>query len=181
MIIIIKAKVKTRMATRTAPVVNGTGTFVTLSIRMIDASGDVRTVSLDLPSGVADTDIETHVDALQAATNASVYAVSVQTVYNSVPDPQNATAGSKSESVFDNLVLNAGNATKESRRGFIPAPVSELFTGDSDDIEPSSLLLVAYLSSLLVLINQGLVAPAAFDIKSARYTERREINSAIKF
>lgn len=167
--------------TRTAPTVDGTGTFKSVSVRMIDASGDVRTVTVDVLAATTDAQIEAYVAGLQAISNASVYAVSVGVVYNSVEDSSNAQSEPKSESVAANLVINAGNASKLSKAGYVPAPEAAIFITGTDDIDPTSAALVTYLTAFLAMVNEGVAMGSEYEIKSARYTERRQINSAIKF
>jgi len=157
---------------RTAPAINGTGTYKILSLRWIDASGDVRTDSIQIPQAATNVQIEAGVAALAAISNASLYSVGVQETYNSTADKNDAVDAVK-DSVFDNLVVLAKKATNESQRGFIPAPEGGLFVEGTDQIDPANADLATYLAAFLAVIGAG------YSIVSARYTERREINERV--
>lgn len=160
---------------RTAPTVDGAPTFIVLSLRYQDASGDLRTESLQIDAAATNAEIETAVTDHASASNAVLYEVRVQSVYASVPDKNNAIEDDPSDSVFDNIVILAKTATGETRRGFILAPKKDaLMVSGTDQIDPASVQLATYLLSFLALL------PAGFTIISARYTERREINEAVK-
>jgi len=158
--------------TRTATTVDGTPDFKRVSIHYVDVSGDLRSVSSVIAAGDTDTEIEALVDALQDATQASIYEVSVAYVYTSTPDAQNAVAGSR-DSVYDNVVTLYKNAAAQiSRDLFIPAPAPEIMNGDLDEIDATSTELLAVYTALAAV-------SSGYQIVSARYTERREINKRV--
>lgn len=158
---------------RTASTVDGTPDFSTLSVTMIDDSGDQRTVSNRIAVDADAADIEAYVAALAAATNASIFRVEVGQVYVGAESPENALSAMKSASVYDNIVgLWSDVLAGRTDNTFVPAPTIALFTGDTDN--PS----ITSLSAL-----NAAFAAIAFgdpDLKSLRYTERREINTRIK-
>jgi len=158
---------------RTAPAVNGTPTFRKASLRWIDASGDLRADSIQVPSGATDAQIEAFGEAIADISNASLYAVEVTDVYNSVADKDDAVDAPK-DSVYDNLVVLAKTATNLSQRMFIPAPEGDIFVAGTDQIDPTSVDLGLAFTAFLALVG------GTYDIVSARYTERREINEAVK-
>lgn len=158
--------------TRTAPTVNGTPTFINVSLRWIDASGDKRSDAVQVPTAATSAQIEAWAAAQQAAANASLYAVNVENVYNSTPDKSNALDEPK-DSVYDNMVYLAKTATNLSKRGFLPSPISAVFATGTDQPNPTSPELAAIFTAFLAL------AGAGYSIQSVRYTERREINEAV--
>lgn len=159
---------------RTAPAVNGTPQFKQLSLAWIDASGDLRSDSIQIPAAATVAQIEAYADAISDGANPSLYKIEVQDVYNSVPDKNDATTGEKSESVYDNLVFLAKNVTNQSQRGFLPGPLGTMFVAGTDQIDPTSATLAAIFTAFLALVGAG------YSVVSARYTERREINEAVK-
>lgn len=158
---------------RTAPTVDGTPTFRRVSLRWIDASGDLRSDSMQVPGDATDAELEAAAAAVAAISNASLYAVEVTDVYNSVADKDDAVDAPK-DSVYDNLVILMKTATNLSARGFIPAPEGALFVPGTDQIDPGNAALATYFAALLAIFGVD------YDIVSARYTERREINEAVK-
>ena len=157
---------------RTAPTVDGTPDFQTVSLRWIDASGDKRSDSIQVPTAATAAQIEAFAAAMAATSNASLYAVQVTAHYNSVPDKSDAVDEPK-DSVFDNLVFLAKTNTNLSQRGFLPAPEGALFVPGTDTIDPANADLATVFTTFLALVGAG------YSIVSARYTERREINEAV--
>lgn len=157
---------------RTAPAVNGTPQFKKVSMRWIDYSGDKRSDSLQFPATGTDAQIEAYAAALGAASNASLYAIVPEFWYNSTPDKSNAVNEPK-DSVFDNMVMLAKTSANLSQRGFIPAPINDLFADTTDQPNPASAELIAVMTAFLALVGAG------YSIVSLRYTERREINEAV--
>lgn len=160
--------------TRTSGTVDGTGAYKHVSVSFIDVSGDVRTVSDDLPVGTTDAQVESLVAALQAASQASIFRVGVEMVYAGDEDLSNATAGSR-DSVFDNVAVRMKNSTmNQAKTTYIPAPDPVIMLADSDQVNPASTELAAVFTAWLAVLS-------GYGVKSARYTERREINQATKF
>jgi hypothetical protein len=157
--------------TRTAPTVNGTPTFKRVSVSYMDVSGDKRSVSYPIGNADTDAEVEALVAALQAGSQATIYRVSVEDVYNSVEDSGNAEAGSR-DSVYDNVAVLAKSSANVSRNFFLPAPDPSIMLGDQDQVDPGSTELGAIFTAYLAV-------SATFSILSARYTERREINQKI--
>jgi hypothetical protein len=158
---------------RTAPAVNGTPTYKQVSLRWIDASGDPRADTLQLPAAATDVQIEAIADTLSDISNASLYSVHVSDVYNSTADKDDAVDAVK-DSVYDNIAVLAKTATNETRRLFIPAPEGALFVAGTDTIDPANADLAAAFAAFLAPLG------VSYNIVSARYTERREINEAVK-
>lgn len=162
------------MGTRTAPAINGTPVFKRVSITHIDASGDVRTISTDVAGDATAAEVETLVAAQQALTQASVYQVEIAEVYAGQANTTNATNLQRS-SVYDQVIYRAKNPTVNLAYSWeAPAPVLALLIGDSDVPVNPSALNTALFNAL------GALKAAGYAFKSIRYTERKEINKAIK-
>lgn len=160
--------------TRTAGTVDGTGSYKHVSISFIDVSGDQRTISADVATTVTDAQVEALVAALQAASQASIWRVGVEMVYAGDDDLSNATSGSR-DSVFDNVAVRFKNAaTNIGITNYIPAPDPAIMVADSDQVDPTSTELAAVFTAWLATMS-------GYSVKSARYSERREINQAVKF
>ncbi len=158
---------------RTASTIDGTPDYATLSVTMIDDSGDQRTVSNRIAVDADAADIEAYVAALAAATNASIFRVEVGQAYVGAESPSDALSDMKSASVYDNVVALWSDVTAgRTDNTFVPAPKIALFTGDTDN---PSITALSALNAAFAAIVFG--TPA---LKSLRYTERREINTRIK-
>lgn len=158
---------------RTAPTVDGSGDFKLVSIHLIDASGDVRSDSIQVPFSATNAQIEAVVDAYNALTNASIYKIEVSEVYNSVADKSDAVDQPK-DSVFDNFVFLFKDSMNNSKRGFVVAPVGDAFVSGTDQVDPTNTDIAAYITAMLALI------AGTYSLTQIRYTERREINEAVK-
>lgn len=158
---------------RTAPVVDGTPDYQKVSLAWIDASGDLRSDSIQVPAAATAAQIEAFAEALADISNASLYRIEVSAVYNSVADKSDAVDAPK-DSVYDNLVTLAKTNLNASQRAFLPAPEGAIFVAGTDTIDPANVDLAAMFTAFLALIGAG------YTIVSARYTERREINEAVK-
>lgn len=169
-----QARKRNTMA-RTAPTVGGTPVYVTVSFRWIDASGDVRTDSINvLPAQATNANIEAMAAALGLISNADLYEVQVSQRYTAVADSSNAVDAPK-DSAFDAIVVQAKNNLGESKRMFIPAPEAGNFISGTDEIDPTETDLAAALAAYVNLL------PAGYSLVGARYTERREVNTQVKF
>jgi hypothetical protein len=158
---------------RTAPAVNGTGTYKKVQFSWIDASGDIRSDSIQLPQAATNAQIEAIADTVSDVSNASLYKIEVGEVYNSIADKDDAVDAVK-DSVFDNLVILAKTALNASSRVFVPAPEGALFVAGTDQIDPTNADLAAVLAAMLAALG------ITYEVVSIRYTERREINESVK-
>jgi hypothetical protein len=159
---------------RSAPNLNlGTPDRWKVSVRFIDATGDLRSESQLYTTLPTDANIDAMVDALGAQSNADIYEVAVEHVYASVGDSSNATNATRA-SVSQNLVFLAKNPAGDSRNLFVPAPVEACFITSTDEIDPANALTIATLAAWVNML------PAGFGIVSGRFTGRREKNKAVK-
>lgn len=161
------------MATRTAPTVDGSPTFKSVSVTIYDYTGEQRTDSYKLDAAATNVQIEAFVAALQAITNGTIWRVKVADVYNSVGDPSNAT-----EEVWEeessNVVLLAKTAADLSQDWYIPAPENGIFIDGTENIDPTNVDLGTLMTAILAM-------RTGFSFVSARFTSRRDIGTKINF
>lgn len=161
--------------TRTAPTVDGTASHIAARIALIDSTGDFRTISLiGAVADMTNANIEALVVALQAATNASIFSVKVEQVYEGARSKANAV-----EAVFnnigDNIVYHVKASPTDSQRGYVPAPLEAVFLADTETPDSGNALLTAWFSAVLACVGSGYTG------QSVRFTERRDINDAVRF
>lgn len=155
---------------RTAPTIDGTPNFKKVSLRTIDVSGDKRAVSWELDLAATAAEIEALVAAYATRTNANIYSVQVQDIYNAQPLASDAVQAEEN-SVYDNIVILAKSATNESEELFLVAPTRASFIGDTDN--PDATTLAALVTAWEATLSGTKLAV------SARFTERREKNQTV--
>jgi hypothetical protein len=138
----------------------------------MDWTADKRSNKYQFDPAASIAEIEAFAAAAQAASNASLYEVVVGDAYVSVPDSNNALE-EVWENVQDNLVIQAKTALGASIRGYIVSPINAMFLTNTDDIDPASAVLIAYLAAFVALL------PAGYEVVGARFTSRRDINQQI--
>lgn len=160
-------------AVRTAPTFDGTGTRRLTTFQLIDASGDQTSVGCEFAPGVTNAQIEAVAVALQDASQASLWQITDSQLYTGDDDPDNADTEQRN-SVFQGITVRMKvPATGVSQAFRVPAPVPAEMQGNQD----IPLITGTPLEDLLTAL---VAAAPAYTIKSVRYTERREINQAIK-
>lgn len=160
--------------TRSAPVVDaGTPNRITLSVRFMDAGGEKRAVSLDIPGTATDAQIDAYVNTAQAISNATVYEITKAEKYTSVPVEANAQTDSPFVSVFDNLVLAMKDVSiNKLQDAFVPA-VEGIIVLDGDVIDTTDTDYIAYKNAVSALLG------ASYTPLSARFSERRDKNDSV--
>jgi len=157
----------------TAPVgATPTRSYRLLSVGLIDRTGDKRSTSFRIASGATLADITDYISALGAATSANVYEWSITDVYSSDEgaDADAAAAATTRDSVYDNVVILFKQiSTGQAINVFIPAPVPAIMDGDS--VETDDAIYTAVRDEARDLL------PSGFGAQTARFSERREINS----
>lgn len=159
--------------TRTAPTIDGTATFITVSVTLYDYTGEQRTDSYRLDADSSNAEIEAFVAALQAVTNGTIWRVRVGYVYNSVGDSTNALEAVWEEA-SSNVVLLAKDAEENAIDFYIPAPINAMFVEGTEQIDPTNAALATLLAAILPM-------KATFSFVSARFTSRRDIGTKINF
>lgn len=160
--------------TRTAGTIDGTPDFKRIGISLVDAQGDSRSISLIADAAVLDATIETMIAELQVITNASIYEVRVEDVYSGARATTNA-ADAVVNSVFSNIVYHVKASPTSSQRGYVPAPIDAVFIAGTDTPDKDNADLGDWFGAVLAVVG------GAYAGQSVRYTERREMNDAIKF
>lgn len=162
--------------TRTAPTVNGTPTFLEVSLHLLDASGDFGSDMIVVPATVTDAEIETYVAAYQLATNATIWKVEVRQLYTSVAQTSNADNTPRASN-FQVVNTMAKNSALASQNGVVRAPEDAMFVSGTDQVDTGQALYVTYLAALLDLLNGGALGSGDYVGYSVRYSERKEINT----
>jgi len=157
--------------TRTAPTIDGSPTYLTVSITVYDWTGDQRTDSYQIDADSSDAEIEAFVAAMVATSNATVWRVTIGQVYNGDGDKNDAVE-EVWENVKDNVVLLAKKTDNSAQDFFIPSPINAMFLENSEEIDPSSAVLVTLLASVLPM-------RANYSWKSARLSHRKQIGTKI--
>lgn len=159
--------------TKTAPAVTAaTITENQISISVVDASGDSYSDGYKVAGGALPTLtlIETLVNAYQAATQASVYQVTVANVFRGSKNPSNAEtlARFQAENGINMLFRDTDvlNAVQTQR---LVAPVAATMVGMTDTpvyplVAPMDALVAAYIAAI----------GAGYSLESLQYTGRRE-------
>jgi len=159
--------------TKTAPEVVATEiTQNNVSIGLVDASGDTYSEGIVIAGGALPTlaTIEALVVAYQAATQASVWEVTVTNVFRGSKNPSNANAlyrGSKAEGINmlyrDTDILNAVSTQR------LIAPVAATMVASSDTpVYPLVAPMVALNAAYIALLGAG------YSLESLQFTGRRE-------
>jgi len=155
--------------TRTAPdpTVADSETSVTTTLHLMDASGDVVTEAITTTAPPSSAETEAWAAAYQAATQASLYKITVSTAYEGASDPDNATTGSR-DSVKDGInMLYRNLATLRATTPRLVAPISAVMQGNQDIPLLSATEAVALLNAQAAILS-------GYELQSAQYTERRE-------
>jgi len=153
--------------TRTAPTVADTGqTTVGITLHLIDVSGD-QTTDYIVAESLDTADIEAHVVAYQATTNASIWKVTIGLEFEGEADPDNAVSALRAEVQSGiNLLMKDVPAQKKQTPRVI-APVATVMQGNQDIpllVSPLTTLVSSYLTLL----------GGDYAMDSMQYTARRE-------
>jgi len=141
--------------------------FKLLSIHTIDASGDQDSASIYVPVATTSAEMDDIVSAYQGCTQASVWKVTVSSLWEGDADPDNAQTDQRN-SVKQGINIGFKNvATRTAFELRVVAPVTSIMQGNQD----IPLVSVAPLSTLII---DTLTAADGFSAVSAQYTERRE-------
>lgn len=157
--------------TRTAPTIDGTPTFLNVSVTVYDYTGEQRTDTYQIDADSTDAEIEAFVAATQALTNSTLWRISISQVYNSIGDKSNALEDVW-ENAKDNCVFLIKDTVNNGQDWYIPAPINDMFIEGSEEINPAYAALVTYLASILPM-------RAAYSVVSGRFTHRKQIGTKI--
>jgi len=156
-------------ASRVVPLIDGSPTFKQITLRWIDAVGDLRTDTSIIDATTTTGQIESLVAAMLSASNASLYAAYVTDVYLGEKSKANALHEVR-ESVNDNIVYHAKDPNRENRRAYVPAPISSMFIDDTEIPDENAI------KRDQIMTKWDTVWKGSFAGVSLRFTERRDIN-----
>lgn len=156
------------MATRTAPdpSLDPVTTF-SVTLHLIDASGDIITENITLDAAQVNGNIENWAAAYAAASQASLYGISVQSNWFGDADASNADVGQRNSVKDGTNMLYKNPASLYSYSQRLVAPIPAVMQGNQDIPLLSDATMTA-----LILQYQTMVA--GWTLYSAQYTERRE-------
>ncbi len=158
--------------TRTAPAITGAATFIEISLRWIDAVGDRRSDASIVAAAATDAQLEAIAADMQAASNASLYAVRKTEVFEGALAKSNALAAIR-ESAQDNIVYHAKDTGRVDRRAFVPSPIAANFVTNTETPDEAATTLID------VMAAWDAAWAGTFAGVSLRFTERREINEKV--
>lgn len=158
--------------TRTAPAITGSATLIEISLRWIDAVGDLRSDASVVDAAATDIQIEAVAADMQAGSNASLYEVRKTEVYEGAKAKSNALAAVR-ESAQSNVVYHAKDTARNDRRAFLPAPIAAVFVTGTETPDEADVVLDDIMTAW------DAVWAGTFGGVSLRFTERREINQKV--
>lgn len=130
--------------TRTAGDVTGTPTVKRISWSMQGINDDKSVSHSYLISNLStNVELEAFLDAIQALSTASMWEVRKTDVFSGVRSKSNAT-GDGRPSVDDKFFMTMKSvAQANTRQVIVPAPVSDIFDANSENIQTTDALVVA--------------------------------------
>lgn len=153
--------------TPTFPAPTGAATGTGATLHLIDASGDQWAEALPLPAAATQAQIGVIASAYQAASNASLWKISVTREWAGDKDTDNAVAAYRAavESGINLLYRNIALEVTYGQR--VVAPIAAALQGNQD----IPLLSSTELSDLILAT---IAAKSGYLMQSAQYTGRRE-------
>jgi len=153
--------------TRTAPVVTGALTSGIATLHLMDASGDPFTENISYTSVPTTIVIEAWADKYQAATQATLWKVTMSSCWEGAMDASNTTNNQRSTIAegVNNLYKNPTTALTNTLR--LVAPIEAVMQGNQD----IPLLSATEMSDLIVA---ELAILVGYNHNSAQFTGRRE-------
>lgn len=158
--------------TRTAPDITGSPTFREISLRWIDAVGDLRSDASIVDAAATDVQIEAVAAKMVLASNASLYEVRLTDVFEGAKSKSNALAAVR-ESVQSNIVYHAKDSTRADRRSFVVSPLAANFVTDTETPNDTATTMTDMMTAW------DAVWGGTFNGVSLRFSERREINQKV--
>jgi len=158
--------------TRTAPDLTGLATFQEISLRWIDAVGDLRSDASIIDVTATDIQKEAVAADMQAASNASLYSVRVTDVFDGAMSKGNALAAIR-ESLQSNIVYHAKDSGRNDRRAFVVAPIAANFVANTETPDETATEMVDIMAAW------DLVWKGTYAGRSLRFSERRDINAKV--
>lgn len=157
--------------TRTAPTVDGTPNYQTVSFTWYDYTGDQRTDTYPIDTTATSAEIEALAVALQAASNGTLWKIQVSQNYNSVGSKTNAIE-EVWENVKDNVTILYKNAQNNGDDFFIPSPINAMFVEGTENIDPANAVFGAVLTAIDAI-------KTSYSAVSARLSHRKQIGKRV--
>lgn len=151
----------------TAPAWTAAATSRLVTLHLIDASGDLYTDAIYVPVAATAAQLNAWQTTYQAATNASIWKTTDETVREGDADPDNAIAEYRAtiaegiNTLFKNIALGQTVTPR------LIAPVAATMQGNQDIPLLSSTEMTNLIVALLALL-------PSYDFKQAQFTGRRE-------
>ena len=158
--------------TRTAPALTGAATFTEISLRWIDAVGDLRSDASIIDAAATAAQKEAVAADMQAASNASLYSVRDTDVFDGAMSKGNALAAVR-ESVQSNIVYHAKDAGRNDRRAFVVSPIAANFVTDTETPNDTATTMTDVMDAW------DAVWAGTYAGRSLRFSERRDINAKV--
>lgn len=153
--------------TRTAPLFTAAVTARSITLHLIDASGDLYTENMPVAVAATAAQIEAWAAAYAAASNASLYAITDNQLRDGDADPDNAIAEYRAsvKSGINMLFKNVTTTDTESER--LIAPIAAVMQGNQDIPLLSAAEAAAVITTTLALL-------PGYSFQQGQYTDRRE-------
>lgn len=153
--------------TRTAPLFTATASRRNITLRLIDASGDLYSETLPVAVSATSANIEAWASAYASASNASLYAIIDSQERIGDADPDNAVVAQRNSAKDGINSLYKVPSTGEALTTRLIAPIPAVMQGNQDIPLLSATEMTALITAYLALLT-------GFSFSSAQYTERRE-------
>lgn len=158
--------------TRTAPAATATPTKFYTTLYLIDASGDTWAETIVTEEAPTAANFEAWAAAYQAGSQASLYALGQNTLWEGAALASNAETDQRSTVAEGiNLLMKELPLNSETLR--LIAPVPTAMTGNSDIPIVASGPVASVINAGLLVLNSGIV-PGEYLFRSAQFTGRRE-------
>lgn len=167
--------------TRTAPDVSvASPNWADWTIRIIDGNGKKFSATLRSYEDTATlAEIEAWVDAFQAGSNSSVYAVFKRLVWNSQPQASNAL-DDDFVSGSDQIVVLLKDDSDRGQDSTLLAPLGSTVVTDTTDPDVSgSTELGNFITESVGIANGGALGSGTFTAIQARLSQHKQTNSAV--
>lgn len=153
--------------TRTAPAATASANAVSVTLHLIDASGDQFTDNITVTAAPTPAVIEAWAVAYQAASQASLWKVTTESQWVGDADPDNAEALFRG-SVKDGInLLYKNTTTLKAITPRLVAPIAGIMQGNQD-------IPILTATEAAAVVTAELAILTGFTLQSAQFTERRE-------
>jgi len=159
--------------TRSAPAIDGSPDFLLTSFQWVDYVGDRYSAQIVM-SGTTATpaEIETLADALQDASNASLWRVQVTQDYQGAMLKSNALEEVWNDAE-DVVVIHYKNpTTRASEYVNFPAPIDSIFVDGTEQIDTANATFTAILAAVAATL------PTGFNPVTVRFSQHKDVNQS---